>query len=162
MGRVQEAGRAQEAGDAQEVGDAQDACTFEVGRARTLRQGSDVSLLAFGRMVQQALKAAEILEANEVHAQVVDMRWVKPVDVDAISRACTTQLLVTLEEGVVAGGAGSAVIEAMARENLHAPVLQLGIPDTFVSQGSTSELLCSLNLHPQGIANAVLGRLKRM
>ena len=119
-------------------------------------------MLAFGRMVQQALKAAEILEANEVHAQVVDMRWAKPVDVDAISSACTTQLVVTLEEGVVAGGAGSAVIEAMACENLQTPVLQLGIPDTFVSQGSTSELLCSLNLHPQGIANAVLERLKRM
>ena len=162
MGRVQEAGRAQEAGGAQEAGDAQDACTFEVGRARTLRQGSDVSLLAFGRMVQQALKAAEILEANEVHAQVVDMRWAKPVDVDAISSACTTQLVVTLEEGVVAGGAGSAVIEAMACENLQTPVLQLGIPDTFVSQGSTSELLCSLNLHPQGIANAVLERLQCM
>ena len=137
-------------------------CVLELGRAQTLREGSDVALLAFGRMVGHALKAAELLEEAGVSARVVDMRWVKPLDVDAVVAAAGTKLVVTLEEGVIMGGAGSAVMEAMAQKALTTPVLQLGIPDEFVTQGTANELFRSLNLHPEGIAHSVSERLGQL
>lgn len=133
--------------------------TFELGESCTLREGDDVALLAFGRMVGQATKAAEILETNGVRARVVDMRWVKPLDDAAVAAACSTKLVVTLEEGVVMGGAGSAVLESMAAQGLSAPVLQLGIPDSFVTQGKAGQLFHLLGLDAQGIAASVLQRL---
>ena len=137
-------------------------CVLESGRAHTLREGSDVALLAFGRMVGHALKAAELLEEAGVSARVVDMRWVKPLDVDAVVAAASTKLVVTLEEGVIMGGAGSAVMEVMADKALTTPVLQLGIPDEFVTQGTANELFRSLNLHPEGIAQSVSKRLEQL
>lgn len=137
-------------------------CVLEPGRAQTLREGSDVALLAFGRMVGYALKAAELLEEAGVSARVVDMRWVKPLDIDAVVAAADTKLVVTLEEGVIMGGVGSAVMEAMAGKALTTPVLQLGIPDEFVTQGTANELFRSLNLHPEGIARSVSERLDRL
>ena len=137
-------------------------CVLEPGRAQTLREGSDVALLAFGRMVGHALKAAELLEEAGVSARVVDMRWVKPLDVDAVVAAASTKLVVTLEEGVIMGGAGSAVMETMADKALTTPVLQLGIPDEFVTQGTANELFRSLNLHPEGIVQSVSKRLGQL
>lgn len=137
-------------------------CVLELGRAQTLREGSDVALLAFGRMVGHALKAVELLEEAGVSARVVDMRWVKPLDVDAVVAAAGTKLVVTLEEGVIMGGAGSAVMEAMAEKALTTPVLQLGIPDEFVTQGTANELFRSLNLHPEGIAHSISERLDQL
>ena len=137
-------------------------CVLESGRAHTLREGSDVALLAFGRMLGHALKAAELLEEAGVSARVVDMRWVKPLDVDAVVAAASTKLVVTLEEGVIMGGAGSAVMETMADQALTTPVLQLGIPDEFVTQGTANELFRSLNLHPEGIARSVSERLGQL
>ena len=137
-------------------------CVLECGRAQTLREGSDVALLAFGRMVGHTLKAAELLDAAGVSARVVDMRWVKPLDIDAVVAAASTKLVVTLEEGVIMGGAGSAVMETMADKALTTPVLQLGIPDEFVTQGTTNELFRSLNLHPEGIAQSVSERLDHL
>ena len=137
-------------------------CVLEPGRAQTLREGSDVALLAFGRMVGHALKAAELLEESDVSARVVDMRWVKPLDIDAVVAAASTKLVVTLEEGVIMGGAGSAVMETMADKALTTPVLQLGIPDEFVTQGTANELFRSLNLHPEGIAHSISERLGQL
>ena len=137
-------------------------CVLEPGRAQTLREGSDVALLAFGRMVGHALKAAELLEEAGVSARVVDMRWVKPLDIDAVVAAADTKLVVTLEEGVIMGGAGSAVMEAMAGKALTTPVLQLGIPDEFATQGTANELFRSLNLHPEGIAHSISERLDQL
>ena len=137
-------------------------CVLEPGRAQTLREGSDVALLAFGRMVVHALKAAELLEEAGVSARVVDMRWVKPLDVDAVVAAASTKLVVTLEEGVIMGGAGSAIMEIMADQTLTTPVLQLGIPDEFVTQGTANELFRSLNLHPEGIVQSVSKRLGQL
>ena len=137
-------------------------CVLEPGRAQTLREGSDVALLAFGRMVGHALKAAELLEEAGVSARVVDMRWVKPLDVDAVVAAASTKLVVTLEEGVIMGGAGSAIMEIMADQTLTTPVLQLGIPDEFVTQGTANELFRSLNLHPEGIVQSVSKRLGQL
>lgn len=130
-----------------------------LGKARVVREGTDVALLAFGRMVGQAEKVADLLADQGVSARVVDMRWVKPVDDAEVARAAQTRLVVTIEEGVVAGGAGSAVLESMAAQGVMAPVLQLGIPDDFVTQGKVDQLFRDLGLDPEGIAASVMQRL---
>ncbi|MEG1196980.1 MAG: 1-deoxy-D-xylulose-5-phosphate synthase [Raoultibacter sp.] len=128
---------------------------FELGKSVTVKKGKDVALLAFGRMVNNAHAAALILEQQGVRARVVDMRWAKPLDVAAIKRAATTKLVVTLEEGVVSGGVGEAVLEVMAQNALHTPALTLGIPDEFINQGSVEALFADIGLDPQGIAASV-------
>ena len=119
----------------------------------------DVSFLAVGRMVSEALGAAEILSADGLVADVYDMRWVKPIDCAAVREACRAGLVVTLEEGTVSGGFGSGVLEVMADEGLAAPVLRLGLPDAYVGHGTVSELFAELGLDPASIAVSVKERL---
>ena len=88
------------------------------------------------------------------------MRWVKPIDAQAIAAAAQTKLVVTIEEGVVCGGSGSAVLEQMHAAGFATPVLQLGIPDEYVSQGKTTLLLQDLGLDAQGIAARVQAALR--
>lgn len=132
---------------------------FEEGRARVLREGQDVAILAFGQAVSCAKSAADLLAKSGVQARVVDMRWVKPLDTHEISRATQTKLVVTVESGVIAGGAGQAVLGEMAQMDCMAHVLNLGIPDKFVPQGAPKELLHSLCLDAEGIASSILERL---
>ena len=138
--------------------------TLPVGKSRVLRGGSgqeaeDVALLAFGRMVQEAEGAADILEQAGYSVRVVDMRWAKPLDVQAIDDACACKLVLTLEEGVIQGGVGEEVLETIAR-NADAyercpRVITVGIPDTFVQQGKVSQLHAELGIDAQGIARTV-------
>ncbi len=128
---------------------------LEVGKARTVREGDDVALLAFGRMVGQAREAAELLAAQGIQARVVDMCWVKPLDEEAIAAAAATRLVVTVEEGVVAGGAGEGVLEVLARQGATVPAITLGIPDRFIPQGPVSQLFADLGLDGEGIAKTV-------
>ena len=132
---------------------------LEPGVSRVVREGNDVVILAFGRMVGQAAAAADILADAGVSARVVDMRWVKPIDELAVSKAAACKLLVTVEEGVVSGGAGDAVLEVLAKQRLCVPTLTLGIPDAFVGQGTVAELLHSLGLDGDGIARSVAKKL---
>ncbi|MEG0072182.1 MAG: 1-deoxy-D-xylulose-5-phosphate synthase [Raoultibacter sp.] len=128
---------------------------LELGKSTTVKKGKDVAILAFGRMVNKALRAAEILEQQGVRTRVVDMRWAKPLDVTAIEKASLTKLVVTIEEGVVCGGVGEAVLEVMARNQLQAPVLTLGIPDKFVGQGNVEALFADIGLDPAGIVASI-------
>ncbi len=132
---------------------------FEPGRAHVVREGEDVAILAFGRMVSRALGAADVLAREGVQARVVDMRWVKPLDVDEIARAAQTKLVVTVEGGVVSGGAGEGVLGELSRLGSATPTLALGIRDTFVPQGSADRLLSDLGLDAEGIAAAIRERL---
>lgn len=121
----------------------------------------DVSILAVGRMVAHATQAAELLSSRGITARVYDMRWVKPLDEQAIHAASRSSLVVTVEDGTLAGGFGSAVLEGMAQD-ASAPkpdVLRLGLPDAFVGHGSVAELFASLGLDPAGIASSVEARL---
>ena len=126
---------------------------------RVLREGSRVCVLAVGKMVWAACDAADELAARGVSCRVVDMRWVKPVDVAAVRRACDCSLVVTIEDGVLAGGFGSAVLEVMADEGLSAPVLRLGLPDAYVGHGSVDELYAELGLDAAGVARSIEARL---
>ena len=130
-----------------------------VGESSTLREGSDVAILAFGGMVANALDAAEILAADGIDARVVDMRWVKPLDEAAIASAAETRLVVTVENGIISGGAGEGVLDALSRMKATVPTLVLGIDDSFVPHGKISQLLVDLGLDAEGIAASVKQRL---
>lgn len=132
-----------------------DAQMMKPGCARTVREGNDVALLAFGRMVTYAQQAADLLAGEDISARVVDMRWVKPLDSIAIAQAAQTSLIVTLEDGVLVGGAGEGVVEEMALQGLETPIITRGLPDAFIAQGKVDQLFAELGLDAQGIANIV-------
>ena len=126
-----------------------------IGRGEVRREGKRVAILAFGSMLKPALEAAA-----EMNATVANMRFVKPLDSDLVFRLATThELIVTVEENVAAGGAGSAVAEALAADGIAVPVLTLGLPDHFVEHGDPQQLLIDCGLDGEGIARAVRERL---
>ena len=128
-----------------------------VGRGEIRREGKRVAILAFGSMVRPALDAG-----NELNATVANMRFVKPIDRELVFRLATTHdLLVTVEESVVAGGAGAAVAEALAADGFAVPVLHLGLPDHFVEHGDPQQLLADCGLDGEGILRSVRERLAR-
>lgn len=128
---------------------------FELAKSRLVREGGDVAILAFGRMVGKAEDASRILAAEGIEARVVDMRWVKPLDTEAIADAAKLPCVVTVEGGVIAGGAGEGVLGELARMGACVPTVTLGIDDEFVGQGKTDLLLHDLGLDGEGIADAV-------
>ncbi|TSE21494.1 1-deoxy-D-xylulose-5-phosphate synthase [Tepidimonas alkaliphilus] len=124
------------------------------GKGQRRRSGRGVAILAFGTLLHPALQAAEALDAT-----VADMRWAKPLDRELVLElAATHEALVTLEEGSVAGGAGSAVLELLAAEGVVKPVLQLGLPDRFIEHGDPGVLLSRLGLDAEGIERQVRTR----
>jgi len=135
--------------------------TWDAGRAQIRRTGSDVALLAVGRMVHTANDAAELLEEQGVSASVVNARWVKPLDFETVSWAATShRLVVTIEENTGMGGFGAAVCEALADMDIQIPILRLAVPDCFVTHGAMDKLLSDIGLTPTGVSAAVLGRLE--
>jgi 1-deoxy-D-xylulose-5-phosphate synthase len=122
-----------------------------IGQGRILRRGEKVALLAFGSMVQPALQAAE-----ELNATVADMRFVKPLDEALIKQLMLSHdLLVTVEENVIQGGAGSAVAECLAKLGSAKRLVLLGLPDRFVEHGDPALLLASCGLDVVGIVDAI-------
>jgi 1-deoxy-D-xylulose-5-phosphate synthase len=120
--------------------------------------GKRVAILAFGTLLQPALKAAEALDAT-----VANMRFIKPLDTALVAElAQSHDLLVTLEEGCVQGGAGAAVAEALAVAGLSKPMLMLGLPDLFVEHGDPAKLLAMCGLDAAGIEQSVRTRLAPM
>jgi len=132
-------------------------CTLDAlpfGKGEIRRSGQRVAILAFGTLLYPALEAAQALDAT-----VVNMRWAKPLDVDLLLQvAASHQALVTLEEGAVMGGAGSAVLEALAAAGITKPVLQLGLPDVFIEHGDPAKLLALQGLDAPGIEAAIRTR----
>ena len=125
--------------------------TLEIGKGEIRRKGKRVAILAFGAMLKPALEAAESLDAT-----VANMRFVKPLDVDLIRQISEEhELLVSVEEHQVMGGAGSAVCEQMTQIDARKPVLLLGLPDRFVDHGDPAKLLASVGLDAAGIAASI-------
>lgn len=124
-----------------------------LGRGRVLRAGEDVTLITIGTMLSQALQAAEILAREGIQAGVVDARFVKPLDVELLLQRAALGPIVTIEENVLAGGFGSAVLELLHEHGLHSVRLQrLGIPDRFIRHGSREKLWAEIGLLPAQIA----------
>jgi len=129
-----------------------DALPFGKGHLR--RKGRGVAILAFGTLLHPALAVAEKLGAS-----VADMRWAKPVDLDLLRElARSHEAIVTVEEGCVQGGAGSAVMEALQAEGFTLPVLSLGLPDVFIEHGDPAKLLALQGLDAAGIERSVRER----
>ncbi len=128
--------------------------TLPFGKGEIRREGKGVAILAFGSMLYPALQAAQPL-----HATVANMRWVKPLDTALLLQlAANHQALVTVEEGALMGGAGSAVLEALQDAGVNIPVLRLGVPDVFTEHGDPAKILSTLGLDAAGIEASVRGR----
>jgi 1-deoxy-D-xylulose-5-phosphate synthase len=135
-----------------------DMSALAIGKAQVVRDArrrpARLAILAFGSMVQPALVAGEQLDAT-----VVNMRFVKPLDGELIaSLAGSHDAMVTVEENVVAGGAGSGVAEALAQRGITRPLLHLGLPDVFVEHGDPATLLARCGLDARGIAASIVER----
>jgi 1-deoxy-D-xylulose-5-phosphate synthase len=127
-----------------------------IGKAVVRRSGKSVAILAFGSMVTPALEVAEDLDST-----LIDMRFVKPLDEEIIGdMAAKHQLIVTIEENTVMGGAGSAVNEFLLASNYQIPVLNLGLPDTFLEHGKVPKMLADVGLDATSIATAIKKKLK--
>lgn len=133
---------------------------IEIGKAELLRTtqkvaGKRVALLAFGSMLAPALQAGEIIDTS-----VVNMRFIKPLDTAMIEELANSHdLLVTIEENALMGGAGAAVLEAMQALNIHMPVLCLGLPDQFIEHGNHETMLAECGLDTTGIIKAIEQKL---
>lgn len=126
-----------------------------IGKAEVQRIGRRIAILAFGSMLSPALLAGEKLNAT-----VINMRFVKPLDRELLQQLVMDyELLVTIEENVIMGGAGSAVTEFLHSQNLNCRVLQLGLPDRFIEHGNHSQLLANCGLNANGIVAAIEKRL---
>ena len=129
-----------------------------VGKALLKRRGNRVAILAFGAMVKPAEEAAEQLDAT-----AVNMRFVKPLDLELLQAVCAEhELLVTVEEHQAMGGAGSAVCEALAALAIEKPVLLLGLPDRFIDHGDPARLLASVGLDAAGIAGSIRAAIAKI
>jgi 1-deoxy-D-xylulose-5-phosphate synthase len=128
--------------------------TVPVGRGIVRRRGSKIAILVFGTLLPAAMQVAQALDLS-----VVDMRFVKPIDADLVREmASTHEAVVTLEEGCVMGGAGSAVAETLNQSGQSCPLLQLGLPDLFIDHGEQGALLAGAGLDAAGIERSIRKR----
>ncbi len=120
-----------------------------IGKAKVVREGSGIAILAFGTMLEAARQAA-----NKFNATLVNMRFIKPLDEALITRlAASHELLVSIEENSVLGGAGSAVAEFLNNHGIHTPLVQHGLPDQYIEHATREEQLAQCQLDPDGIEN---------
>ncbi len=133
---------------------------LEIGKARVVRESNTgkVAILSFGTALHDVLPCAEKLDAT-----VADMRFVKPLDEELINKlAASHELLVTVEDNVVAGGAGSAVGEYLHAQGISTQLLQLGLPDSFIKHGGQDEIRVELELDAEGLEKRIRERMARM
>ena len=129
---------------------------IEIGKSEHLQHGNDVALLAVGSMVDYSIKAAKILEEEGIHPEIVNMRFIKPLDVEMLEDiSIRHNKIVTLEESTLIGGFGSGVLEYFNEKNYKNDILRIGLPDRFINHGTQSELHHLLEIDPEGIAKKV-------
>lgn len=134
---------------------------FEFGRAKRMRQGGDVTLIACGVMVSEALKAADLLSKEGIEARVINMHTIKPIDVSAIVEAAgETGALVTAEEHQINGGLGGAVAEVLA-QHMPVPLEMIAVNDSFGQTGSPQQLMAHFHLNDTDIARAAKQAIAR-
>ncbi|MFC1769064.1 1-deoxy-D-xylulose-5-phosphate synthase [Nanoarchaeota archaeon] len=125
----------------------------KIGQAELLKNGNDVTLIALGPVVQEALDASEILQKKKIDAAVISARFAKPLDTDLIVKyAKKTKNIITIEEGTINGGFGASVLELLEEYNSGIKVKRMGIPDKFIEHGSTSILKQKIGLSSSNIA----------
>ena len=135
--------------------DDKDTYKFELGKGVQLRDGDDITIVATGLMVAQALEAADALKGQGINARVINIHTIKPIDKDIIIKAAKeTGKIVTVEEHSIIGGLGSAVCDVLC-ENYPVPVTKIGVMDTFGHSGPAAALLEEFGLCADNIANTV-------
>lgn len=131
---------------------------ISLGQSRTILQGEKVAILSFGSLLEAAKVAAKNLGAS-----LIDMRFIKPLDTNILDELSKThQLIVTIEENVTSGGAGSGVSEYLHKESTTTPILNLGLPDTFLPHGKHLSLLEQCGLNGQGIEKSIREKLQTL
>jgi 1-deoxy-D-xylulose-5-phosphate synthase len=133
-----------------------------IGRARILKQGSDLAIIGYGEMVPSSLECAEMLMSRGLNPTIINGRFAKPVDLGLIREILKThRYIVTMEANALKGGFGSAILEAVSDENSkHIPLLRLGYPDRFITHGSKPLLYREMGLDPESMANKILDFVK--
>ena len=131
---------------------------IQLGRAEVLCEGEDVALVTYGAMAEVAERAADLLAEEGIRPTRVDLRFARPLDEACLAKVLAGhRLVVTVEEGAVAGGVGSAILELASRlDDVRARVHLMGVPDRFIEHGSRAQLLTMLGLTPEGVRDAVL------
>lgn len=133
-----------------------------IGKAEILRNGDDVLILGYGSMVYPAMQTAEMLSEHGIEATVINARFVKPLDTELIlPLAQRIGKVVTMEEGCLMGGFGSAVAEALLDNNVLVPVMRLGVPDTLVDHATPEQSFATLGLNPSQMCDRILAKYSR-
>jgi 1-deoxy-D-xylulose-5-phosphate synthase len=133
-----------------------------IGKAEILRNGDDLLILGYGSMVYPAMQTAEILSEHGIEATVINARFVKPLDTELIlPLAQRIGKVVTMEEGCLMGGFGSAVAESLLDNNVVVPVMRLGVPDTLVDHATPEQSFASLGLNPSQMCDRILATFSR-
>ena len=133
---------------------------FEIGKAITLKEGNNISIIATGTMVYNSLKAAELLEQQGISVKVINMHTIKPIDKKAIEEACNSQLIVTVEEHSRIGGLGSSIAEELAPKKNKPPQLIIGISDEYKHAGEYQHMIEQYGLEPEQILEKILSVYK--
>jgi 1-deoxy-D-xylulose-5-phosphate synthase len=130
---------------------------WQIGVSRVLRKGTDVTLIAYGALVQNAMLAAEEISADNINAEVIDARFCKPVDGEMLTRVLASgRPVLTVEDHSLQNGFGSAVLEYAVANNLPTEnITRLGMPDRLIAHATRKEQLAEVGLDPHGIAKSV-------
>jgi len=129
---------------------------LEPGKGRMIRDGRDVAIITIGHVGNYATEACTILEESGISAAHFDLRYLKPLDESLLHEIFSRfTRIITVEDGCIAGGMGSAVLEFMAANGYHARVVRLGVPDKFIEQGSVGELHHLCGYDAEGIRRAI-------
>jgi 1-deoxy-D-xylulose-5-phosphate synthase len=129
----------------------------ELGRSETVREGGEVCMLAVGRMVDVAVEAADILSKNGIEAEVINVRFVKPMDEEVIKeRAKSSKILITLEENVLKGGFGEGVAALLEEIDAPCSLIRIGLPDHFVQHGGIAALFQIEEMDAESVAEAIM------
>lgn len=129
---------------------------IEIGKAEKIYEGEDIAILAVGNMVDYAMKVHKKLADENIAAELINMRFIKPLDINLLNDiAIRFEKIVTLEENTIIGGFGSAVSEFIVDNNFKNKILRIGLPDDFVDHGTQAELHKILGIDPEGIFNKI-------
>jgi transketolase len=145
-------------GDTETIFKDEEDAKFEFGKARTLKSGKDLTIIATGEMVSEAIKASNLLNENGIDAEVITMATIKPIDEQAIINS--NDFVVSIEDHNIIGGLGGAISEVIASNGLNKKLLRIGINDEFGESGKANELLKYYKLDSESIAKKIIEEFK--
>lgn len=132
-----------------------------LGKSEMLYEGSEVAIFAVGSMVKTAVEVRELLMEQGISPTVINGRFIKPIDEEAVAEACKThKLIVTLEENVASGGYGEAIASYMKRSGLENDLYLVAIPDQFIEHGSVDQLKTEIEMDAPSIVKGILERIR--